>query len=123
MAQVRASLILVLALVPALWSCTPAAAPEPSPLSKAALAAVRKTPGVPREALARRIDALFTGLPEDETRAVIVLHDGKTVAERYAPGYHENTRFISWSMAKTITAAMIAIVRVNRACRTRCSRR
>ena len=110
MAQVRASLILVLALVPALCGCGGEAAPAELPLSPAALAAVRDKPGVAREALARRIDALFTGQAEDETRAVIVLHAGRTVAERYAPGYHENTRFISWSMAKTITATMIGML-------------
>ena len=110
MAQVRASLILLLSLVPALCGCAPDAPPAVAPLSSAALAAVRENPGVPREALARRIDALFTGLPEDETRAAIVLHDGRMIAERYAPGYHENTRFISWSMAKTVTAVMIGML-------------
>ena len=110
MARVRASLILLLALVPALCGCAPEAAPESPPLSAAALGAVIDKPGVAREALARRIDALFTGKAEDETRAVIVLHAGRTVAERYAPGYHENTRFISWSMAKTVTATMIGML-------------
>ncbi len=110
MAQVRASLILLLSLVPALCGCAPDAPPAVAPLSSAALAAVRENPGVPREALARRINALFTGLPEDETRAAIVLHDGRMIAERYAPGYHENTRFISWSMAKTVTAVMIGML-------------
>ena len=110
MAQVRASLILVLWLVPALCGCAPDAAAPPAPLSPAALAAVREQPGVAREALARRIDDLFTGQVEDETRAVIVRHNGGTVAERYAPGYHENTRFISWSMAKTVTATMIGML-------------
>lgn len=110
MARVRASLILLLWLAPALSGCGGAVAPDDSPLSSTALAAVRDEPGVPREALARRIDTLFTGNAADETRAVIVMHDGKTVAERYAPGYHENTRFISWSMAKTITATMIGML-------------
>ncbi len=110
MAQVRASLILLLSLVPALCGCASDAPPTVAPLSLTALAAVRENPGVPREALARRIDALFTGLPEDETRAAIVFHDGRMIAERYAPGYHENTRFISWSMAKTVTAVMIGML-------------
>ena len=110
MAQVRASLILLLSLVPVLCGCGGEPAPVEAPLSLAALAAVRENPSVPREALARRIDALFTGLPEDETRAAIVLHDGRMIGERYAPGYHENTRFISWSMAKTITAVMIGML-------------
>jgi CubicO group peptidase (beta-lactamase class C family) len=110
MAQVVRSSILVLALVPALCGCSPPAPATAAPLSRAALAAVRDNPGVPREALARRIDALFTGQAADETRAVIVYHDGRMIAERYAPGYHENTRFISWSMAKTITAVMIGML-------------
>ena len=110
MARALPSLILVLSLVPALCGCTPKVAAPPAPLSRAALAAVRENPGAPREALARRIEALFTGKPNDETRAAIVLHNGRMIAERYAPGYHENTRFISWSMAKTITAVMIGML-------------
>ena len=110
MARALPSLILVLSLVPALCGCAPDVAAPVAPLSPAALAAVRENPGAPREALARRIDALFTGRPDDETRAAIVVHDGRMVAERYAPGYHENTRFISWSMAKTITAVMIGML-------------
>ena len=35
------------------------------------------------------------------------MQDGKLAAERYAPGYGQDTRFVSWSMAKTVTAAMI----------------
>ena len=80
------------------------------PLPPAALAAVADKPGVGREALARAVDALFTGRAEDETRAVIVVKDGRIVAERYAAGYRENIRFISWSMAKTVTATMIGML-------------
>ena len=110
MARVRVSLILTLLLVPALCGCAREAEPAPAPLGAAALAAVRENPGVARQALAQQVDALFTGRDEDETRAAIVLHQGRTVAERYAPGYHENTRFISWSMAKTVTAVMIGML-------------
>jgi CubicO group peptidase (beta-lactamase class C family) len=72
--------------------------------------AVIDKPGVNRDALARSVDALFSQEPTGETRALIVLHDGKIVAERFGPGYHENTRFISWSMAKTITGVMIGML-------------
>lgn len=104
-------LIVPLLVLPALIGCsqTDTAAPPP-PLDPAALAVVIDKPGVPREALARAVDRLFSAQETSETRAVLVLHDGRMVAERYAPGYHENTRFISWSMAKTVTAVMIGML-------------
>ncbi len=77
------------------------------PLSDAARAAVVADPGIARESLARAVDRLFSDAAAAETRAVLVLHRGRTIAERYAPGYHENTRFVSWSMAKTVTGVMI----------------
>ncbi len=42
-----------------------------------------------------------------ETRAVLMTRDGKVAAKRFAPGYSDETRFVSWSMAKTITGALI----------------
>jgi CubicO group peptidase (beta-lactamase class C family) len=65
---------------------------------------------VPREELARRVDALFSDKDSEETRSVIVMKGGRVIAERYAPGYHENTRFVSWSMAKSITGVMIGML-------------
>ena len=44
-----------------------------------------------------------------ETRAVIVVHHGRIVAERYMPGYTRDTRLLSWSMAKSITHALLGI--------------
>lgn len=107
----RLPLILPLALLPALIGCgTDAGPPPPPPLDKAAMAAVIDKPGVGRERLARAVDALFTAPEAGETRALLVLKDGRIVAERYGPGYHENTRFVSWSMAKTVTAVMIGML-------------
>ncbi|MEQ1495704.1 MAG: serine hydrolase, partial [Novosphingobium sp.] len=104
----RFALILPLLALPALIGCGDdrAAAPLP-PVSEAALKAVVEKPGIAREKLARAVDMLFSDEGNAETRAVIVLHGGQTVAERYGPGYHENTRFVSWSMAKTVTGVMI----------------
>ncbi len=72
--------------------------------------AVAQNPGAPREQLARAVDRLFTDPEVGETRAVVVMHDGYIAAERYEPGYNKNTRFISWSMAKTVTAVMIGML-------------
>jgi CubicO group peptidase (beta-lactamase class C family) len=107
----RLPLILPLLALPALIGCGQRdEAAAPPPLSAAALAAVVEKPGVGREKLARAIDALFSEKDTAETRAVLVLHDGRAIAERYGPGYHENTRFVSWSMAKTVTAVMIGML-------------
>ena len=105
----RLSLILPLLALPALMACG-SKTPSLPPLSDAALAAVVERPSVAREKLARAVDALFSQSETAETRAVLVLHSGRIVAERYGPGYHENTRFVSWSMAKTVTGVMIGLM-------------
>ena len=53
------------------------------------------------------VDRLFSDRTEGETRAVVVLQDGRPVIERYAPGYGAANRFISWSMAKSITSTLV----------------
>ncbi|GMM91752.1 serine hydrolase domain-containing protein [Qipengyuania sp. MTN3-11] len=93
-----------------LAGCGEAPADEPPPLSDEALAAIGESPGAPRRALAREIDDLFTRDGLGETRAVVLMHGGEVVAERYAPGYDASTRFVSWSMAKTVTAVLIGLL-------------
>ena len=44
---------------------------------------------------------------KQRTRAVIVLYDGQLVSEKYAPGYSKDSKMYGWSMAKSITAALI----------------
>lgn len=45
-----------------------------------------------------------------ETRAVVVMQDGRIVAERYGRGYGPANRFISWSMAKSVTATLVGML-------------
>jgi CubicO group peptidase (beta-lactamase class C family) len=56
-------------------------------------------------ALSRALDDAFA----DGTggRALLVVQDGRLVAERYAPGFSKDTRFLGWSMAKSVTSALV----------------
>ncbi len=91
-------------------SCAESGQQPPPPLSVEALAAVSEDAGAPRDQLARQVDELFTIDGIGETRAVLLLADGKVAAERYGPGYDSETRFISWSMAKTVTAVLVGML-------------
>ena len=52
------------------------------------------------------IDAAFVDAAA-ATRAILVVKDGAIIAERYADGFSKETPFLSWSMAKSVTASMV----------------
>ena len=56
--------------------------------------------------LAAAIDRAFT----PDRKAIVVVHDGRIIGERYAPGYGPDTPMQSWSMAKSVTNALIALL-------------
>lgn len=68
--------------------------------------------GIDQHALKSAVDAAFTE-PDPEhprrTRAVVVLHRGRIVAERYGAGFSEETPLLGWSMTKSVTATMVAL--------------
>lgn len=56
------------------------------------------------------LDFALTRAFENNTpnhRAVVVAVDGKIVDERYADGFTAKTPFLSWSMAKSVTATLV----------------
>lgn len=105
----RAFLILPLLALPALIGCGNGKSADPPP-SPAALAAVVEKPGVARNKLVRAADALFTDSAIGETRALLVLRNGKIVAQRYAPPYDAKTRFLGWSLAKCVTGVLTGLL-------------
>jgi CubicO group peptidase (beta-lactamase class C family) len=67
----------------------------------------------PDERLRPVIDRAFTE-PDPErprhTRAVVVIHDGRVVGERYANGFTNETPILGWSMTKTMINALVGIL-------------
>lgn len=48
--------------------------------------------------------------PYRRVKAIVILHNGKIVAERYAPGYGSGTPILGYSLAKSVTNALIGIL-------------
>ena len=46
-------------------------------------------------------------VPGGGARGIVVLQDGKLVAERYAEGYDHHTPLLGWSMTKTVTGLLV----------------
>jgi CubicO group peptidase (beta-lactamase class C family) len=59
------------------------------------------------------LDAAFeepADSPHRWTKAVVVVRDGKVIAERYAPGYGIATPILGFSMTKSVTNALVGIL-------------
>ncbi len=67
----------------------------------------------PDAAMTAALDRAF-GEPDPErprrTRAVAVVHDGRLVAERYAPGFGRDMPLTGWSMTKSLTNTLVGLL-------------
>ena len=92
--------------------------PSPQPVGPRAASAPDDfaPPGLvePRDpALRAALDGVFAEHPGDApklVKAVVVVKDGKVVAERYAPGFGIATPLLSYSVAKSFTNALLAVL-------------
>ncbi len=82
-----------------------ARAADPAPLY-----VVAPESGAGDVALRGAIDAIFDDGAMGETRALVVMRDGRIVAERYAPGYGPDSKLLSWSIAKSVTAVLAGLM-------------
>ena len=86
----------------------PAADTQPWPMGDRPDAAPLPA-GVDAAALSKALDAAFAD-PAGLTQAFLVVHKGRIVAERYAPGVTKDTQLESWSMGKSITSTLFALL-------------
>jgi CubicO group peptidase (beta-lactamase class C family) len=64
---------------------------------------------VDRAKMDAAVDAAFAD-PAAMTAAFLVVHKGRIVAERYAPGITRDTQLESWSMGKSLAATLFALL-------------
>lgn len=71
--------------------------------------------GIDQDRLTAALDSAFSESEDNienrqNTRAIVVFHNDKLIAERYANGFEHNTPLNSWSMTKSATSALIGIL-------------
>jgi CubicO group peptidase (beta-lactamase class C family) len=86
------------------------ASSEKADAGKAPFENYAKNDAISEQKLKAAIAPFFEDDALTETRAVVIMHGGKIVAERYAPGYGPESRLISWSMAKSITGTLVGFM-------------
>jgi len=70
-------------------------------------------PGLDRGPFEASVERLFASRGRAgyaDTRALLVVHRGRLVFERYAEGFDVGSRFQSWSMAKSVTNAFVGLL-------------
>jgi CubicO group peptidase (beta-lactamase class C family) len=85
--------------------------PHADPLLPAIAGPTLVVPGDAR--LKAALDAAFKEPdqpPHRHTKAVVIVHDGKVIAERYAEGYGINTPILGFSMTKSVLNALVGIL-------------
>jgi CubicO group peptidase (beta-lactamase class C family) len=94
---------------------TPAPSPRPaSPPPTTAGELSSPTPVATSDpVLSAALERVFTESPNEpvkDVKAVVVVKDGRVIAERYAPGFGIDTPLISYSVAKSFTNALLGIL-------------
>ncbi len=66
-------------------------------------------PEIDEAKLAEAVEAAFAN-PEGLTAVLVVVHQGRIIAERYAQGADKDTQLESWSMGKSLTATLVGVL-------------
>jgi CubicO group peptidase (beta-lactamase class C family) len=85
-------------------------ASDPAEADKPVVQRYANDAAISEQGLKNIVAPFFDDEALSETRAIVIMHGGKIVAERYAPGYGPESKLISWSMAKSITGTLIGFM-------------
>ena len=91
----------------AVTTTLPDAGRQPWPMGDAPSTAAWPA-GLDKARLEAAVDRAFAD-PEGLTAAVVVVHRGQIVGERYMPGITRDTQLESWSMGKSLTATLVGL--------------
>lgn len=72
-----------------------------------------RLPGVDYDSLQLAMNAAFQNVDPEKpvnTHAVVVVHNGVIIGEKYAPGFSYNSPMMGWSMTKSIANALVGIL-------------
>ena len=58
--------------------------------------------------LKESVSSIFT--KEDKTRAVVVIYKDQIIAEKYADGFNKDSKFLGWSMTKSILSTVFGVM-------------
>lgn len=69
--------------------------------------------GVDRDAIDKAVEGGFVDKDPANpifTHAIVVVYDGRIIAEKYAEGFNRDSRMMGWSMTKSVTNAMVGVL-------------
>jgi CubicO group peptidase (beta-lactamase class C family) len=97
---------------PELYPAKPDVADQPWPMGNQ-VTLPEEVAGFDMPAVHAAVDQAFEDIEpaqDIDTRAVLVIHDGKIIAEQYAEPFTADMPQLGWSMTKTVTAALTGIL-------------
>lgn len=109
---IAASVLLILAalLLGVLWQRHAGAQDSPPPADLSRYHKLEGSGGISAQQIADAAEGLFDEDSSGATQAFIMMCDGKIVAERYREGIGPQTKLLSRSIAKTVTATLIGLM-------------
>ena len=81
--------------------------------TESSISDITAPPGNNHQQLYAAIDKSFADSVSDgrkQTRAILIVHNGQLIAERYAPGITKNTPLLGWSMTKSVINALVGLL-------------